>query len=402
MIDLFSQITSLSSNQLLVAGVGTTIAAYAALQAKSLFSGLRGLVGAQIFSTLTARSNGANVARFTQLIAKHRVHASGASYSVTEDHELTIGYGAGLARWQGVWIWYDLHIDTTAKTFAIVEVLEMTFLTRDRTTIDRFVRAALDAATLARDTIDIHHRAGQGGDGSWRAVARKKRPIETVFANAGMKTELLEKVRWFIANEAWYVRRGLNYKLVILLHGAPGTGKSSLIQAIASAFNRDLYCVDQLSTLGPDIGRFSNGILAIEDIDTLGALKRDHLQDGPRGVEAPTNAKALLHGVLNTLDGLATPHGLITIITTNHIAALDPALVRPCRIDLQLEVTALEYDAFCEMFASYYDGAVPDVTRDAYVPQSGARLQEAFMSARDASAASAAVRRLCLRVREVA
>ena len=402
MIDLVSQITSISSNQLLVAGIGTTVAAFAVLQARALLAGARSFVGGQLVSTLTARSNGTTITRLTQLVAKHRVHASGASYSVAEDNALTIGYGSGLARWDGVWIWYNLSIDSNAKALHLVEVLELTFLTRDRSIIDRFVHEALDASTKDRDTIDIHHRGAAG----WSAITRKKRPIETVFANAGLTADVVAKVRWFLANEAWYVRRGLTYKLVILLHGAPGTGKSSLIQAIASHFNRDLYCVDRLDLLGPDIGRFANGILAIEDIDTLGALKRDAASgfgETPSPFQGPApNPKLLLHGVLNTLDGLATPHGLITIITTNHVDALDPAMVRPCRIDLQLEVTALDYGAFCAMFASYYDGALPGVPRDMYVPQTGARLQEMFMGAADAAAAEAAVRRLCGRVLEAA
>lgn len=399
MTDLAAELTALSSNQLLIAGIGTTLVAALAMQARGLFETLKGLVGNQLFSTLTARSNGASVERLTRLVAKNRLHAWGRSYSVTEDDALTVGYGSGLARWNGTWIWYTLRIDENAKTFNVVEVLTLAFLTRDRSVVTRFVAEALDDATQDRETIDIHHK----GSGGWRAIPRVKRPVETVFANAGMKAALLGKIEWFLANEAWYRQRGLTYKLVVLLHGEPGTGKSSLIQAIASRFNRDLYCVDQLQALGPEIGRFRNGILAIEDIDTLGSLRREAVDPGDGPTEGPApSPKVLLHGVLNTLDGLATPHGLITIITTNHLDALDPAMVRPCRIDLKLEVGPLDYSAFAEMFASYYDGTAPSLPREAYRPQTGARLQEIFMGAPDPKTAEAALRRLCARKLEAA
>lgn len=402
MTDLATQLTALSTNQLLVAGVGTTIVAYLALQAARFTATARTFLGNQLFSTLTARSNGTAVERLTLLVAKHRLHAWGRSYSVSEGDSLTIGYGTGIARWNGTWLWYNLKIDENAKAFNVVEVLTLSFLTRDRTVVSRFVDEALDDSARDRDTIDIHHRGASG----WQAISRKKRPIETVFANAGMTTQLVEKVRWFLDNEAWYVRRGLTYKLVILLHGAPGTGKSSLIQAVASAFNRDLYCVDSLLALGPNIGRFRNGILAIEDIDTLGALNREGLaEDGVSSIgaaQAGAPPRVLLHSVLNTLDGLATPHGLVTIITTNHLETLDPAMVRPCRIDLRLEVGPLDYDAFCAMFASYYEGAKPNLPRDAYRPQTGARLQEIFMVAPEPRDADAALRYLCGRKLEAA
>ena len=401
-------IAQLTANPLLVAGIGTTLVASLAMQGRAVFGAARGFVRGQFVSTLTARANGTAVARLAALVGRHRLHASAAAYSVAEDETLTIGYGDGVARWRGVWIWYRLWIDTSVKCYDTVEVLDLTFLTRDRAVIDAFMGEAL-RVDRQRDTIDVHHRK----EGRWLAVSRKKRPLSTVFANAGLKAELVDKIAWFLANEAWYARRGLAYKLVVLLHGQPGTGKSSLIQALASHFGRDLYCVDSLFAIGPEIGRFANGILAIEDVDTLGVLSREAAGSPSREPSRPDEpavarqvagvlSGSFLHGLLNTLDGLATPHGLITILTTNHVEALDPAMVRPCRIDVMREVVALDYEAFCEMFASYFGDAAPALPREAYRPQTGALLQEVLMTAASPQAAEAAVARLAAPMRAAA
>jgi ATP-dependent 26S proteasome regulatory subunit len=74
----------------------------------------------------------------------------------------------------------------------------------------------------------------------------------------------------------------------------------------------------------------------------LAAIDRD--DDSP---------KASLAGMLNALDGVWTPHGLVTVLTTNHVEALDDALIRAGRVDVSEEFTVLDLDqakrltAFC-------------------------------------------------------
>jgi ATP-dependent 26S proteasome regulatory subunit len=58
--------------------------------------------------------------------------------------------------------------------------------------------------------------------------------------------------------------------------------------------------------------------------------------------EKTANDLSALQVLINTLDGLNTPHGLIVFITTNYKDRLDPALIRPGRIDCDIEVEALD------------------------------------------------------------
>ena len=91
-----------------------------------------------------------------------------------------------------------------------------------------------------------------------------------------------------------------------------------------------------------------------------------------------------LHEILNSMDGMQTPDGLKFIVTTNHLDKLDPAIVRPGRIDDVIEVGPLSIDSARRMFKAFYgrNGI------DGYFPRTGAELQLMFstMTAEDAEA----------------
>ncbi len=74
------------------------------------------------------------------------------------------------------------------------------------------------------------------------------------------------------------------------------------------------------------------------------------------------------------MDGIQTPDGLKFIVTTNHPGRLDPAIVRPGRIDDVIEVGPLSLASARHMFAAFYgrDGI------DSYTPRTGAELQQMF------------------------
>jgi hypothetical protein len=112
------------------------------------------------------------------------------------------------------------------------------------------------------------------------------------------------------------------------------THNTSLAKALAWRFNLDLYYVP-LSDIEDDsrlISLFAKvpprSILLLEDVDVVhGARDRD---SDAKGVSSS--------GLLNALDGVVTPHGLITVLTTNRLDVLDPAMVRPGRADVVEEL----------------------------------------------------------------
>lgn len=171
------------------------------------------------------------------------------------------------------------------------------------------------------------------------------RPLSSVVLRAGQRDRLLADMGAFLAAEADYARLGLPWHRGYLLHGVPGTGKTSIATALASALGLDVYCV-QLGSLEHDGALTecltvveSRSMLLLEDIDVAhSARDRDDTAGG-----------VTLAGLLNALDGVVTPHGLMTVLTTNHRERLDPALLRPGRVDVSEELLVCDEAQVAEM-----------------------------------------------------
>ncbi|KAJ7151786.1 hypothetical protein C8R43DRAFT_1067354 [Mycena crocata] len=203
--------------------------------------------------------------------------------------------------------------------------------------------------------------------GSWRwADARHKRPMGSIVLDPGVKEMLLGDARDFLASEKWYADRGIPFRRGYLLHGVPGSGKSSLIHAIAGELMLDIYVVSLSSAWISDsvlmglMGRVPKGaILLLEDLDAAFTRSVSRSEDNGTPQEGPelppkrrSREKELrdrdrdgmsdlntlsLSGLLNALDGVAAAEGRILFATTNHLEKLDPALSRPGRMDVWVE-----------------------------------------------------------------
>lgn len=171
----------------------------------------------------------------------------------------------------------------------------------------------------------------------WEILSKnKKRKLDTIYLDKGMKESLMDDLNVFLdkKTENWYETRGIPYKYNIILHGYPGTGKSSLIHALASELNYNIALLNFDSTMTDKelmlaIKRLDdNTILVMEDIDVLFKARKENDE---------FKHKISFSGLINVLDGISNKDKLIIIMTTNYLCNLDSALKRPGRIDKLIE-----------------------------------------------------------------
>ena len=173
-------------------------------------------------------------------------------------------------------------------------------------------------------------------DGYWETLEKGiSRNIKTIYLD-GMENKIKDIIFKFLSQEEEekYANYGVPYKMNMLFHGYPGTGKTSLVYSIASeldmgvallSFTRKMEDSDFMRALRrlPE-----DTILVIEDIDAL-------FESRKKNDENKNNIT--FSALLNTLDGIAHSHGQVIIMTTNHPLVLDNALKRPGRVDHSFE-----------------------------------------------------------------
>ena len=190
-----------------------------------------------------------------------------------------------------------------------------------------------------------------GGGGASRAEwidagRRPSRPISSVILKRSDATDALLDARAFLRLERWYAERGIPYRRGYLLHGPPGGGKTSLVRAIAGELRLPVYQAS-LGGRGLDDEAFHRllracarrAVVLLEDVDAAsGAAVGARSGGGGGGGEEDGGGGGLtLPGLLSALDGVGAADGRLLFMTCRDASALEPALVRPGRIDVRIE-----------------------------------------------------------------
>ncbi|CAH2045054.1 unnamed protein product [Thlaspi arvense] len=220
----------------------------------------------------------------------------------------------------------------------------------------------------------------------WRSGKWSNVPFHhpATFETLAMDPEKKEKIKKdlikFSNGKDYYKKVGKPWKRGYLLFGPPGTGKSTMISAIANFLDYDVYDLE-LTTVKDNselkkllLDTKGKSIIVIEDIDCSLVLtgqrktKKEEDEEDEEGKkkkedenkekkEAEKQSKVTLSGLLNSIDGLwsACSDEKIIIFTTNYVDKLDPALIRRGRMDNHIEMSYCRFKAFKVLAKNYLD-----------------------------------------------
>ncbi len=178
-----------------------------------------------------------------------------------------------------------------------------------------------------------------------------------------VKRELREAVEWPLKHDDLLRQAGVRPVKGILLHGLPGTGKTLLAKAIASQSGVNFISIKGPALLSKYVGESERGvrevfkkarqaapcILFFDEIDALAPVRAADASDS--GV-----SQRVISQLLTEMDGVEDLKGVLVIAATNRKDMLDPALLRPGRFDLLLDVPPPDVEGRTQTFRIHLKG----------------------------------------------
>lgn len=244
--------------------------------------------------------------------------------------------GSGTVECEGHVLRYDVESSAPVATDGKPETLRTLSMTGSLEAVHHVMETAVDEyraflagphETCAAGGREVPYWVWDSDTSAWRrGVSRPHRSLDTLYLTADAK-QVVDDVRHFMdpANLARYRELHVAPTRIYMLHGKPGSGKTSTIHCLASDLGMGVAtvdCCDNDMDLKAALNTVPAGcLLKFEDVDSL--------FEGRKPLGGIT-----FGGLLDALDSLDRP-GTGVFLTTNRLCALDPALRR--RVDFVLD-----------------------------------------------------------------
>ncbi|TNN68539.1 Mitochondrial chaperone BCS1 [Liparis tanakae] len=220
----------------------------------------------------------------------------------------------------------DLHTGTPWET------VTFTALGRDRQIFFNILQEARELALKQEEGRTVMYTA-MGGD--WRPFGfpRRRRPLSSVVLEGGLAERIVDDVKEFIGNPKCTALAGeLGYSICLMSLSDQSLSDDRL---------------NHLLSVAPQ-----QSIILLEDVDAA-FVSRDLLH-AENPVAYQGMGRLTFSGLLNALDGVASSEARIVFMTTNFIDRLDPALIRPGRVDLKQYIGNCTRQQLAQMFRRFY------------------------------------------------
>ncbi|KAH7136241.1 BCS1 N terminal-domain-containing protein [Dactylonectria macrodidyma] len=281
----------------------------------------------------------------------------------------TPGMGTHFFRYENRFLTFTRSMESQESTpwSRRPEKIVISCLGRDATIIKRLIyNARIEYLERERGRTSIYRATKTYGDelGWTKCMSKATRPMYTIALDESIKQGLIKDLQRYLnpRTKRWYANRGVPYRRGYLFSGPPGTGKTSLTLAAAGLMGLDIYMIslnsprlseDSLATLFRNLPRTC--LVLLEDIDATGLThkrSRDAAADGPQG--GRRREKISLSGLLNVIDGVGAQEGRVLVMTSNHTEDIDPALLRPGRVDFSVKFGLATSDTITQLFTQMY------------------------------------------------
>lgn len=288
-----------------------------------------------------------------EVFLANQKHLFQKSFELTDNNDLKEGFGMSWYIIFGKLVAVTKEVQVEHGSLILRIHMRVFFANKDKFT-ERLYNTLRKTSEIYENKISISF--------GWNSKKRGKRPLESIYTNDNIANNIYDDMVSFLNSKQLYIDNNILYKRNYLLYGKPGTGKSSLIFALASKLNFKIKAIDlkniqNINDILYNITDTSQTIYVFEDIDAVASnlTPRDEQVVGQVVDEASVKGKALemkdisperkngldLSDILNILDGLYTAEGAICFFTTNHIEKLDKAFLRDGRMDYKVELDDL-------------------------------------------------------------